>query len=269
MGGGGGADLPVGRARTAGEQESRRQQLTTQRGALEREQKELAKRRQACLVQQAALGTQIDAVADGTDSKSLARAERLSQQYAALGKEEAALASRIVKLQLDMDSIDASIRSMAVVHGCLAREPTSACSASSATAAAKLGAREARLLEKEVLEGAHIVFCTLSGAGEAMRLAEVSGGFETVVFDEAAQASELSTLIPLQYGAKRVILVGKPQQLTMCPSPPSSYLHTCSLTITKRHFPPPTSSAGGRSAAAARHRGLDGRSEARVRGVAL
>ena len=34
-----------------------------------------------------------------------------------------------------------------------------------------------------------------------------------MLFDEAAQASELATLIPLQYGAKRVILVGDPQQL--------------------------------------------------------
>ena len=76
-----------------------------------------------------------------------------------------------------------------------------------------MGSCEARHLEREVLDGAHIVFCTLNGAGEAHRLADVSGGFETVVFDEAAQAGELSTLIPLQYGARRVILIGDPQQL--------------------------------------------------------
>ena len=86
-------------------------------------------------------------------------------------------------------------------------------SASSTTAAPSLGKNEVRLLEREVLDGAHIVFCTLNGAGEAFRLAEVRGGFETVIFDEAAQAGELSTLIPLQYGARRVILVGDPQQL--------------------------------------------------------
>ena len=38
-------------------------------------------------------------------------------------------------------------------------------------------------------------------------------GFETAVFDEAAQASELATLVPLQHGARRVVLVGDPQQL--------------------------------------------------------
>ena len=72
-----------------------------------------------------------------------------------------------------------------------------------------------RLLESEVLERAHIVFCTLSGAGDValQRLAEISGGFETAIFDEAAQAAELATLIPLQYGARRVVLVGDPQQL--------------------------------------------------------
>ena len=30
---------------------------------------------------------------------------------------------------------------------------------------------------------------------------------------QAAQAAELSTLIPMQYGARRVVLVGDPQQL--------------------------------------------------------
>ena len=39
------------------------------------------------------------------------------------------------------------------------------------------------------------------------------GGFETAVFDEAAQAGELATLVPLQHGAHRVVLVGDPQQL--------------------------------------------------------
>ena len=55
-----------------------------------------------------------------------------------------------------------------------------------------LGPSQLRQLEREVVSSAHLVFCTLSGAGEAMRLAEYKGGFETVIFDEAAQASELS-----------------------------------------------------------------------------
>ena len=34
------------------------------------------------------------------------------------------------------------------------------------------------------------------------------GGFETAVFDEAAQAGEPATLVPLQHGCRRVVLVG-------------------------------------------------------------
>ena len=42
---------------------------------------------------------------------------------------------------------------------------------------------------------------------------QAHAGFETVIFDECAQAGELATLIPLQYGAKLALLVGDPQQL--------------------------------------------------------
>lgn len=45
------------------------------------------------------------------------------------------------------------------------------------------------------------------------KLSKIQNGFDTVVIDEAAQAVELSTLIPLKYGAKRCILVGDPSQL--------------------------------------------------------
>ena len=38
-------------------------------------------------------------------------------------------------------------------------------------------------------------------------------GFDTVLVDEACQSSEVGTLLPLAYGARRCILVGDPQQL--------------------------------------------------------
>jgi senataxin len=37
--------------------------------------------------------------------------------------------------------------------------------------------------------------------------------FDTVIIDEAAQAKEMTSLIPLRYGAKRLILVGDTNQL--------------------------------------------------------
>lgn len=65
------------------------------------------------------------------------------------------------------------------------------------------GAR--RAAKKEILGEADIICATLSGAGQD-NLAPFT--FETVIIDEAAQAIEMSCLIPLKYGCKRCILVG-------------------------------------------------------------
>lgn len=69
--------------------------------------------------------------------------------------------------------------------------------------------RRARM---EILGDADVICTTLSGAGHEM-LSGVAFDFETVVIDEAAQAVELSTLIPLRYGCKQCIMVGDPNQL--------------------------------------------------------
>ena len=37
--------------------------------------------------------------------------------------------------------------------------------------------------------------------------------FEVCIIDEAGQSTEPSTLIPLRYGCKRLVLVGDPRQL--------------------------------------------------------
>ena len=42
---------------------------------------------------------------------------------------------------------------------------------------------------------------------------QLKSGFDTVLIDEAAQAIEVSTLIPLKYACRRLILVGDPSQL--------------------------------------------------------
>ena len=66
-------------------------------------------------------------------------------------------------------------------------------------------------LETNFLDTAHLVFTTLNGAG----VPSIIQGrpFHVVVVDEAAQAIEPSTLIPLQTGATTCVLVGDPQQL--------------------------------------------------------
>ncbi|CAM9411329.1 unnamed protein product [Chrysoparadoxa australica] len=66
-------------------------------------------------------------------------------------------------------------------------------------------------LEVTMLDEAHIVFTTLSSSG--LPCIDSSRPFQVVVVDEAAQAVELSTLIPLRLGTSRCVLVGDPQQL--------------------------------------------------------
>ena len=62
----------------------------------------------------------------------------------------------------------------------------------------------------EILNKADIICCTLSGSGhESLENLE----FDMVVVDEAAQAIELSSLIPLKYASSRYVMVGDPQQL--------------------------------------------------------
>jgi hypothetical protein len=75
--------------------------------------------------------------------------------------------------------------------------------------------RYAEERETNVLRNAKMVFSTLSSSGiEAMERASRAGlRFETVIIDEAGQAVEPSTLVPLRHGAQRCVLVGDPQQL--------------------------------------------------------
>ena len=65
------------------------------------------------------------------------------------------------------------------------------------------GAR--RAARDAIISEADIICSTLSGAGHDSLTPYT---FETVIIDEAAQAIELSCLIPLRYGCKRCIMVG-------------------------------------------------------------
>ncbi|KAL6302769.1 SEN1 N terminal-domain-containing protein [Sparassis latifolia] len=67
-----------------------------------------------------------------------------------------------------------------------------------------------RRFRTEVLLEADVICSTLSGAAYEY-LEELD--FELVIIDEAAQAIELSSLIPLKYRCSRCIMVGDPQQL--------------------------------------------------------
>jgi hypothetical protein len=67
-------------------------------------------------------------------------------------------------------------------------------------------------LRSKLLEDAQIVFTTLNSSGQEF-FSRMSVGFHTVIIDEACQAVEASTLIPLLLDVRRCILVGDPKQL--------------------------------------------------------
>ncbi|EOA18178.1 hypothetical protein CARUB_v10006656mg [Capsella rubella] len=67
-------------------------------------------------------------------------------------------------------------------------------------------------LEASFANEAEIVFTTVSSSGRKL-FSRLTHGFDMVVIDEAAQASEVGVLPPLALGAARCVLVGDPQQL--------------------------------------------------------
>lgn len=63
-----------------------------------------------------------------------------------------------------------------------------------------------------ILDEAAIVCSTLAFSGSGV-FSRMSRGFDVVIIDEAAQAVEPSTLVPLSHGCRRLFLVGDPVQL--------------------------------------------------------
>ncbi|CAG8446360.1 8727_t:CDS:2 [Acaulospora morrowiae] len=65
--------------------------------------------------------------------------------------------------------------------------------------------------KQEILSSADIICSTLTGSGH--EILNIFNEFDTVIIDEAAQAVELNTLIPLKFNPRRCVLVGDPNQL--------------------------------------------------------
>ncbi|KAK9812831.1 hypothetical protein WJX72_004417 [[Myrmecia] bisecta] len=78
--------------------------------------------------------------------------------------------------------------------------------------AQRIGRAEMERIRLGILEDANIVCSTLSFAGSGI-FARMSRRFDVIIIDEAAQAVEPSTLVPLVNGCKQVYLVGDPVQL--------------------------------------------------------
>ncbi|KAJ3716910.1 SEN1 N terminal-domain-containing protein [Lentinula raphanica] len=85
-----------------------------------------------------------------------------------------------------------------------------------------------RRARDEVLREADVICSTLSGTGhENLEQYE----FEMVIIDEAAQAIELSSLIPLRYKCRSCVMVGDPQQLPPLALQASKYHYNQSLFV--------------------------------------
>ncbi|CAA22438.1 ATP-dependent RNA helicase Dbl8 [Schizosaccharomyces pombe] len=67
-------------------------------------------------------------------------------------------------------------------------------------------------IQNQLLQEADIVCATLSASGHELLL-NAGLTFRTVIIDEAAQAVELSSIIPLKYGCESCVMVGDPNQL--------------------------------------------------------
>uniref|UniRef100_A0A6B2KXA7 Helicase ATP-binding domain-containing protein n=1 Tax=Arcella intermedia TaxID=1963864 RepID=A0A6B2KXA7_9EUKA len=99
-----------------------------------------------------------------------------------------------------------------------------------------------QLLEQSLVASAEIVFATISGSAmECFSGPTGQSQFDYVIVDEAAQAVEVATLIPMQYNCKVCILVGDPQQLpaTLFSQEAKKYLYDQSLfqRLAKCKFP--------------------------------
>ncbi|KAJ0976868.1 hypothetical protein J5N97_012342 [Dioscorea zingiberensis] len=67
-------------------------------------------------------------------------------------------------------------------------------------------------IRASILDEAAIVFSTLSFSGSSL-FTRMNRVFDVVIIDEAAQAVEPATLVPLAHGCRQVFLVGDPVQL--------------------------------------------------------
>lgn len=95
------------------------------------------------------------------------------------------------------------------------------------------GARDRDTIRASIMDESAIVFSTLSFSGSSL-FTKLSRNFDIVVIDEAAQAVEPATLVPLASGCKQVFLVGDPVQLPATVISPVAEKFGYSMSLFKR-----------------------------------
>ncbi|XP_071697081.1 probable helicase MAGATAMA 3 [Rutidosis leptorrhynchoides] len=95
------------------------------------------------------------------------------------------------------------------------------------------GARDRDTIRASIMDESAIVFSTLSFSGSSL-FTKLNRNFDIVVIDEAAQAVEPATLVPLSSGCKQVFLVGDPVQLPATVLSPVAEKFGYSMSLFKR-----------------------------------
>ncbi|KVI10967.1 hypothetical protein Ccrd_010619 [Cynara cardunculus var. scolymus] len=95
------------------------------------------------------------------------------------------------------------------------------------------GARDRDTIRASIMDESAIVFSTLSFSGSSL-FTKLGRNFDIVVIDEAAQAVEPATLVPLASGCKQVFLVGDPVQLPATVISPVAEKFGYSMSLFKR-----------------------------------
>ncbi|KAD3067329.1 hypothetical protein E3N88_35209 [Mikania micrantha] len=95
------------------------------------------------------------------------------------------------------------------------------------------GARDKDTIRASIMDESAIVFSTLSFSGSSL-FTKLARSFDIVVIDEAAQAVEPATLVPLASGCKQVFLVGDPVQLPATVISPVAEKFGYSMSLFKR-----------------------------------
>ncbi|KAK5577040.1 hypothetical protein RB653_001977 [Dictyostelium firmibasis] len=109
-------------------------------------------------------------------------------------------------------SLDYMVRCRQQMMNSNSAMPSSSASTAAATSGSSRSNQDTSSIRNILLDEADIVATTLSFSGSTL-LTKMAGGFDIVIIDEAAQAVETSTLIPIQHNCKKVVLVGDPKQL--------------------------------------------------------
>ncbi|PKA53953.1 putative helicase MAGATAMA 3 [Apostasia shenzhenica] len=95
------------------------------------------------------------------------------------------------------------------------------------------GAADPDKIRASILDESTIVFSTLSFSGSSV-LSQLNHIFDVVIIDEAAQAVEPATLVPLAHGCKQVFLVGDPVQLPATVISPTAERYGYGTSLFKR-----------------------------------